>query len=133
MVVLIKQPVSHSAHTSYGRGQYILQARLNVGDILQLPRNEPVTVVHLKVVAIRPLSTSTIAVIGVVPDGKVVLGCPIKVREADHLVQLRQSSDGDIADNVGEASVGGLEEGPSSVNARESSRCDGEELGNHFA
>lgn len=107
------------------------QSVLNVGDINHSSGLEAVTLEDLKVVSVRPLAGSTVAVVCVVLDGEVVLSSPLKVREADHLLELGELSGGKIADDDLETSVGLLEERTSSHGPREegagkdlSAHCD---------
>lgn len=105
------------------------QSVLNVCDINHGSGLEAVTLEDLEVVAVRPLAGSTVTVVCVVLDGEVVLSSPLKVREADHLLELGELSSGKIADDDLETSVGLLEERTSSHGPREEGA--GKDLGAH--
>lgn len=102
---------------------YILEGVSDVGDVSHLLGTEPVPVVHLKVVPVRPFSTGTVAVVRIVLDGQIVLCCPLKVWETDHLAQKRELSDADIGNHVFEACLRPVQEGPSSEDAVSCNSC----------
>lgn len=85
---------------TWGVYVHILEGISHVGDVSHLLGAEPVAVVHLEVVPVRPFSAGTVAVVCVVLDGQVVLGCPLKVWETDHLAQLGKGSGSDVADHI---------------------------------
>jgi len=102
-----------------------VQAVGDVGDVDQLSGNEPVAVVDLKVVAVRPLSASTVAVVSVVLNGQVVLSRPVEVGKSNHVIDARESTSCDAAHDISQAGIRELQERTGSIDALEGQRGHG--------
>jgi hypothetical protein len=88
------------------------QRVFNVGDVDQGSGLEVISGVDLEVVPVRPLASRTIAVVRVVLDWEISACCPVKIGQANHLLELRELANRKIRDGQFNAGVGLLEPWP---------------------
>lgn len=90
---------------------YLLEGVLEVRNVDERSRLEPVPLVHFEVVPVRPFAGRAIAVVGIVDDRQVVSRSPLKVGQTDHLGDVRKLALWKVvADLVQEAGVWLFEE-----------------------
>ncbi|GJC94827.1 hypothetical protein ColKHC_03653 [Colletotrichum higginsianum] len=101
---------------------------LDVGDVDHGTGTEAVAAKDLEVVAVRPLAGGTVTVVGVVAGGQVVAGSVLEVRDADHLLELGESTDGEVGEGELDGRVGLVDEGAGGGSA---GRKGGDESSTH--